>query len=40
VMAILMSEGVGGRVTAVRQVGAKFSVWALAGRRDLMSGRL
>ncbi|HNV34296.1 MAG TPA: OadG family protein [Bacillota bacterium] len=40
VMAIMMSEGISGQVTAVRPIGAKINTWALAGRRDLMAGRL
>ncbi|HNZ08151.1 MAG TPA: OadG family protein [Bacillota bacterium] len=40
VMAILMSEGISGQVTAVRPLGAKINTWALAGRRDLMASRL
>lgn len=40
VMAILTSEGVHGVVTSVKQVGAKASSWAFAGRRDIMASRL
>ncbi len=40
VMAILMSEGASGVVTSVRQIGAKTSPWAFAGRRDIMASRL
>lgn len=40
VMAILTSEGVQGTVTAVRPIGPKFNLWALAGRRDIMASRL
>jgi Na+-transporting methylmalonyl-CoA/oxaloacetate decarboxylase gamma subunit len=40
VMAILTSEGVHGAVTAVRPLGPKLNLWALAGRRDIMASRL
>lgn len=40
VMAILTSEGVQGTVTAVRPLGHKLNLWALAGRRDIMASRL
>jgi hypothetical protein len=40
VMAIITSEGIEGTITAVRPLGPKLNLWALAGRRDIMASRL
>jgi Na+-transporting methylmalonyl-CoA/oxaloacetate decarboxylase gamma subunit len=40
VMAILLSDGILGTVTAVRPLKNEQKAWSLAGRRDIMAGRL
>lgn len=40
VMAIMTAEGKAGVVASVMKTGPKTNTWALAGRRDIMAGRL